>query len=156
MAGWFESLSGDQYDFVENVDFVVVDAGPQNGGAGNRGARVEYVLTLDMAKELAMVERNAKGKEARQYFIECERRALSAAPALPNFADPAAAARAWADEVDAKQIAVAKVAQLQHQVAEQAPAVAGLDLIAGASGTMCLRDAAAALGVRQCDLTFSF
>ena len=31
----------------------------------------EYFLTLDMAKELAMVENNDKGKEARRYFIEC-------------------------------------------------------------------------------------
>lgn len=151
-SSWIKSRV-EQYDFVENVDFVAVDAGPQNGGAGNRGARVEYVLTLDMAKELAMVERNAKGKQARQYFIECERRALSAAPALPNFADPAAAARAWADEVDAKQVAVAKVAQLQHQVAEQAPAVAGLDRIANAAGTMCVSDAAKVLQMQPSKLT---
>ncbi|MBF0568913.1 MAG: antA/AntB antirepressor family protein [Nitrospirae bacterium] len=32
----------------------------------------EYAITLDMSKELSMVERNAKGKQARQYFIECE------------------------------------------------------------------------------------
>jgi anti-repressor protein len=151
-SSWIKSRI-DQYDFNEHVDFVIVDAGPQNRGAGNRGARVEYVLTLDMAKELAMVERNAKGKEARQYFIECERRALSAAPALPNFADPAAAARAWADAVDAKQIAVAKVAQLQHQVAEQAPAVAGLDRIANAAGSMCITDAAKVLQLQPSKLT---
>ena len=142
----------EQYSFAENVDFVVIDAAPQNGGAGNRGARVEYALTLGMAKELAMVERNAKGKEARQYFIECERRAL-AGPALPNFADPAAAARAWADEVEAKRALASKAAQLEHQVADQAPAVAGLKLIADASGSMCFRDAAATLNMPQHALT---
>jgi anti-repressor protein len=45
------------------------------------GVEKEHFLTLDMAKELSMVERNTKGKEARQYFIECERRA-KAGPSL--------------------------------------------------------------------------
>src|SRR5260364_143280 len=51
---------------------------------GQQG-RIEYALTLDMAKELAMVVRNAKGKQARQYFIECERRAKAIIPfAIPQ------------------------------------------------------------------------
>jgi hypothetical protein len=33
----------------------------------------EYQLTLDMAKELAMVERTPRGRQARRYFIDCER-----------------------------------------------------------------------------------
>jgi anti-repressor protein len=33
-----------------------------------------------MSKELSMVERNAKGKEARRYFIECEKRLLGQVP----------------------------------------------------------------------------
>ena len=47
--------------------------------------RTEYHLTLDMAKELSMVENNEQGRMARRYFIDMERRALSAAvlPALP-------------------------------------------------------------------------
>ena len=61
-----------QYGFVENNDFVllhkIVD---QVSGAKHM---TEYHLTIDMAKELSMVERNEKGKQARQYFIECERR----------------------------------------------------------------------------------
>ncbi|WP_295991620.1 antA/AntB antirepressor family protein [Rugamonas sp.] len=142
----------EQFDFVENSDFVAVDSAPQNGGAGNRGARVEYALTLDMAKELSMVERNAQGKQARQYFIECERRALSG-PALPNFADPVAAARAWADALDLQRQATAKAVQLEHQVAEQAPAVAGFDLIANSDGTSCIRDAAKLLQMKPHKLT---
>ena len=62
----------EQYGFIENQDFVTFSAAAEKGRP-----RVEYAVTIDMAKELSMVERNAKGKEARQYFIECERRAKS-------------------------------------------------------------------------------
>ena len=64
----------EQYGFAEGVDFVTMEAAPQNGGAGNRGFKVEYYIAIDMAKELAMVERSDKGREARRYFIECEKR----------------------------------------------------------------------------------
>lgn len=74
----------EQYDFVEQQDFVIIDSAPQNGGAGNRGHRIEYAISLDMAKELSMVERNEKGKEARRYFIECERRAKDSGNAIAS------------------------------------------------------------------------
>ena len=62
-----------QYGFVENQDFAIF---PNFGEKSGRGRPTkEYAITLDMAKELAMVERNDKGKQARLYFIECERRA---------------------------------------------------------------------------------
>ncbi|WP_204787340.1 antA/AntB antirepressor family protein [Aeromonas veronii] len=69
-----------QYDFVDGVDFTIVEtlSSPNSGSSKARSQRVkEYYLTLDMAKELSMVERNAKGKQARQYFIQCERMAKS-------------------------------------------------------------------------------
>ncbi|MEN4919687.1 antA/AntB antirepressor family protein [Achromobacter spanius] len=62
----------DQYEFVENQDFVCSPVLASEGRGGHN--RKDYHLTLDMAKELSMVERNAKGKQARRYFIECERR----------------------------------------------------------------------------------
>lgn len=68
-----------------------------------------------------------------------------AVPALPNFHDPAAAARAWADEVEAKRAAENKVQQLEHKVADQAPAVAGFDRIANAAGTSNLSSTAKVL-----------
>ena len=61
-----------QYGFIENQDFLVFTGIGENP-SGGRPAK-EYHITIDMAKELSMVERNEKGKQARQYFIECERR----------------------------------------------------------------------------------
>jgi anti-repressor protein len=61
-----------QYGFDMDVDYTVISQSPKRG-SGNRGATKEYFITLDMAKELAMVERNDKGKQARRYFINCEK-----------------------------------------------------------------------------------
>lgn len=45
----------------------------------NNQQQDDYVLTLDCAKEISMIQRTDKGKQARMYFIECERR-LKASP----------------------------------------------------------------------------
>jgi len=57
------------FGFLEDQDFVTVTENLVSGGC-----RKEYHVSLDMAKELSMVERNEKGKQARKYFIECEKR----------------------------------------------------------------------------------
>ena len=100
------------YDFVEGVDFVEDD---QKRLASKTGQiRKEYTISLDMAKELSMVERNAKGKEARKYFIECERKAKEVlTPVLPDFNDPIIAARAWADAKEQEQLLEAKIKKSQ-------------------------------------------
>ncbi|AQX20212.1 antA/AntB antirepressor family protein [Bartonella sp. WD16.2] len=74
-----------KYNFVENQDYIVFP----NFGENLQGGRPskDYAITLDMAKELSMVENNKKGKQARQYFIECERKAkqpLDLVSALQN------------------------------------------------------------------------
>ena len=66
----------EQFDFIENEDFVRVDNFVKRGHNSNLGTKTkDYYFTLSAAKELAMVENNAKGKEARKYFIECEKKA---------------------------------------------------------------------------------
>lgn len=83
-SDWFRDRVN-QYGFQEGTDFVGVYQKPVSNHSSTEntekpsGGRpsLEYYITLDMAKELAMVERNEKGKEARRYFIECERKAKS-------------------------------------------------------------------------------
>ena len=76
----------ESYDFIEGTDFVCSTEVASKGQGRGGHNRAIYHLTLDMAKQVSMVERTAKGREAREYFIACERRAKSAAqqtPALP-------------------------------------------------------------------------
>lgn len=65
-----------KYDFVDGIDFVTVEdlSFPNSGSSKSRPQRLkEYHLTVDMAKELAMVENNDQGKVIRRYFIEVEK-----------------------------------------------------------------------------------
>ena len=62
----------EQFGFEEGTDFVVCFPNLESEQRGGQN-RIEYHLTLDMAKELCMVERNERGRLARKYFIECER-----------------------------------------------------------------------------------
>ncbi|EJM1679854.1 antA/AntB antirepressor family protein [Escherichia coli] len=74
-----------EYGFVENLDYILFS--PNLAKTPGR-RRKDYHLTLDTAKELAMVERNEKGRQIRRYFIECEkklRQSLLPAPMNINY-----------------------------------------------------------------------
>lgn len=62
-----------EYGFVENVDFTSFEQ-KSTKPAGGR-PQVNHALTIDMAKELSMIQRTEKGKQARQYFIQMEKQA---------------------------------------------------------------------------------
>jgi len=55
--------------FVKNVDFTCLHKKME----ANNATKIEYFLSSDMAKMLSMMENNAKGDEARRYFLECEK-----------------------------------------------------------------------------------
>ncbi len=64
-ADWIKRAI-EKYDFVENQDFSIL----KNGNGSN--AFIDYIVTLEMGKELAMLENNPKGKEIRKEFIDFE------------------------------------------------------------------------------------
>ena len=66
-----------EYGFVENLDYILFS--PNLAKTPGR-RRKDYHLTLDTAKELAMVERNEKGRQIRRYFIECEKKLRNIQP----------------------------------------------------------------------------
>lgn len=65
---WFERMA--EYGFTENVDFIGFEQ--KSSKLGGRPS-VDHALKIDMAKEISMIQRNEKGKQARQYFIEVEK-----------------------------------------------------------------------------------
>lgn len=63
----------EKYDFIENEDFTIIKNLTPNGVKLGR-PQDEYIISMDMAKELAMIENNANGRLARKYFIQCEKK----------------------------------------------------------------------------------
>lgn len=62
------------YGFIENEDYaILISANTEIKSHGGNRRGIEYLLTLDTAKELSMVENNAQGRMARRYFINCEK-----------------------------------------------------------------------------------
>jgi anti-repressor protein len=99
--------------FEEMVDYVKIKYDvfgnniplPKKGETDNQSVavhRIEYTLTIDCAKHICMVQKNEKGKQARDYFIKCEKelKQLKYENVPPDYP---AALRAWADEIEKKQ-----------------------------------------------------
>ena len=86
----------EDFGFIKNEDFIIIDPLAKNGKrekwgfqAGWGENKIDYHLTLDMAKELCMVERSEIGRQARRYFIEIEKEHREAMPqwAVAQLAD---------------------------------------------------------------------
>ena len=77
-ADWIKRAIS-KYDFKENIDYTVL----KNEKKLNDGVCrpfTDYIVTMDMAKELAMLENNPKGRETRKYFINCEKELQKSSP----------------------------------------------------------------------------
>lgn len=123
--------------FIENQDFVTLTKNLVSGGQ-----QTEYFLTLDAAKHFAMLERNERGFEARQYFIDCEKQ-LQAVPQIPQTLSEAL--RLAADLADEK-------AALLAEQQRNAPKVAFAEAVSNANDTILIRDLAKVLKQNGIDI----
>lgn len=128
-----------QYGFEENQDFLVFTETGENS-SGGRPAK-EYHISLDMAKELSMVERNDKGKQARQYFIEMERRAKTG-PVMIDLDDPGQLRGLLSSYAERTEVAEARVADLT-------PKAEAFDLLDASDGSVTPRVAAKTLDKQE-------
>lgn len=69
-AKWFGRMI--EYGFDENIDYATVGQKCPIANGGYQEVQ-DHEIKLDMAKEIAMIQRSAKGRQARKYFIEVEK-----------------------------------------------------------------------------------
>lgn len=139
---WFRDMTS--YGFIAGQDFS-----PISGKTSQLGGRprTDHIVTLDMAKELCMIQRTERGKQARQYFIEAEKqlRAADNAPAHRLPKDYASALRELATAVDT-------VEAQREQIALDAPKVEYHDQFINDTDLLSFRTVARTVGMTERDL----
>lgn len=109
-ANWFERQL--QYGFVVNQDYL----GCEVFNTLARQSLQDYFISVDMAKEISMIQRSDKGKQARQYFIECERRSNQPVPIFQIPQTLGEALQLAADQAKQLELAAPKVAHYDKVV----------------------------------------
>ncbi|MFT4156517.1 MAG: antA/AntB antirepressor family protein [Microbacterium sp.] len=128
---WFPRMLA--YGFSEGEDFSAI----LSESTGGRPA-ADHAMTLDMAKELAMLQRTPRGQEARRYFIEVEKRAR--AIAVPQ---------TYAEALEAAAAQARRAEALEAKVAEDAPKVEYVETFVASEDLRLFRNVAKSLGVQE-------
>lgn len=107
---WFSRMC--EYGFVEKQDFVLVTQKRVTNNPKNPTTTItDYAITIDMAKQLCMIQRTDIGKKCREYFIACEKRLQEQkALAVPSYqiADEIERAQRWIEEQQTARKALAE------------------------------------------------
>ncbi|MFC2423629.1 MAG: phage antirepressor KilAC domain-containing protein [Fusobacterium polymorphum] len=129
---WFSRMTN--YGFIENVDFIVIVKNDEDDTAfGGIRKSTDHLIKLNMAKEISMLQRNEKGKEARTYFIKCEEAWNSPEMIL-----------ARANQIQSRMIEdyAKKIEVLENKVKEDKPKVIFADAVATSQSSILIGDLA--------------
>ena len=129
---WIRARVG-KYGFIEGIDFLAI-AEKKATAQGNLSEFKVHHISIDMAKELSMVENNEKGQAARRYFIECERK-LKSPMTL--------------EEMTVKVISgmQERVKALESKVQTDAPKVEAFDTFISSEGLLSVEETGKLLGI---------
>lgn len=126
-------------------DVVTMQQQP-NGGVKEVKVSVYHVSKRDSYVVVAQLSPEFTARLVDRWQ-ELEERA--AKPALPDFSDPVAAARAWADALERKQVAEARMIETQRIVADLAPKAEAYDRLDALEGSLNVRAATKVLGIQE-------
>lgn len=133
---WFPRMI--EYGFIEKEDFnpLKIERVQLEGNRQVTRVVTDHVLTIDMAKEISMIQRNEKGKQARRYFIEIEKAWNSPEMIMKR----------------ALQIADRKVQDLQTQISIDRPKVIFADAVSASHTSILVGDLAKLLRQNGVDI----
>lgn len=135
---WEKRISS---EYVENEDFILVPLEGEQKKQLNLPNNVSHdlILSLNTAKHEAMKSGSSKGKEVRQYFIDCEKELRSKFSIPKTYSQALMLAAKQAEQIELQQ----------QQLAVQAPKVEYFDKLVDRKLNLCLRDTAKAIKVKQ-------
>lgn len=130
---WFERMQG--YGYQENIDFVAITQ-KRVTAQGNVTTFIDHALTIDTAKEIAMIQRNKIGRAVRQHFIRIEDAWNSPEMIVER----------------ALQIQTNKVEKLEAQVEENKPKILFADSVVGSQSSILVGELAKLLKQNGVDI----
>jgi len=132
-ADWVKNRI-EKYGFLEGDDFII------NLGKTHEGGRPakDYYISVDMAKELSMVENNQKGQIARRYFIECEKKLKKVFEIPQTYSKALLLAGKLAEENERQA----------KQIEDQAPKVDFYDKIIDSNTAINMQEVAGVLNIK--------
>lgn len=146
---WFKRMT--EYGLIEGHDYVTVSQKrPIAKTAGRevllkneynpQGGRpsIDHALTIDCAKEISMLQRTPKGRRARKYFIECEKRLKVLELPSYQIEDEVLRARKWITELK-------RTKELEAQVIEYKPKAQIYDAYEAIGGAVSVKELAGKL-----------
>jgi len=144
-SSWIKAKVVSNIYFEENVDWILL---PQSGEQVSHGGhnRIDYALTIDTAKKVAMSEQTDKGNEVRDYFLGCERKLQEVQKVLPSNYIDALKHLIISEEEKQKAIAENKVLQIEND--EMKPKADFYDDVAGSKDAIELGKVAKVIGIK--------
>lgn len=137
-AKWFARMA--EYGFTAGQDYEDISVPVPSIRSDRAYEQTDHALTIDAAKEIAMIQRTERGQQVRRYFIAAEKKLRTSEP------------KELTDEQIVHQaltITTRKVQELEATVAEQAPKVEAYESFLDADGCYSIGTVAKMLGLGQ-------